>query len=77
MDGETRAKVIQAYQTSRNSIQDIARIFKVDVHEVMAAIGEGHSSFVHVPGDLIDQGEAGPNADMNYGKDVKIQISVD
>lgn len=77
MDAKTRLLVIEAYQTSRNSIQDIARIYKVDVHDVMEAIGEGRSSHVQFGGDLIDASEAGPNAPLNYGKEVKVPITVD
>lgn len=75
MDAKTRKAVKKAYLTSRNSIQDIARIYRVDVHEVMEVIGEGQASTVHLEGDMISQDEAGSNAQMNYGKDIKIPIN--
>jgi hypothetical protein len=77
MDDATRKQVITAYQTSSNSIQDIARIYKVDVHEVLEVIGEGDMSTVHTPGDLVDPSELGPgDAQINYGKDITVPISL-
>ena len=76
MDNPTRKRVITAYQTGRSSIQDIARVHKVDVSEVLDAVGEGNLSTVNMPGDLISESEAGPNAKMNYGKTESIKFSV-
>lgn len=77
MDDETKQTIVRAYQTGRNSIQDLARIYRVDVHQVLNAIGEGNLSSVRMEGDLIDAGEAGPNTEMNYGRDVIVPITVD
>lgn len=77
MDDKTKKDVKHAYIHGRNSIQDIARIYKVSVPEVLDQIGEGKSKTVQVPGDLIDEAEAGPNAQMNYGKDVPVTFTVD
>lgn len=77
MDNETREKILQAYNTSRNSIQDIARIHNVSVDTVLQIIGEGHLGTVAVDGDLIDASEAGPNAEMNYGKEFKVPFTTD
>ena len=75
MNDETRKAVIKAYQTSRNSIQDIARINRVEVQEVLEAIGEGNLTSVSTSGDLIDQQEAGPEAVVNYGKQIRVPYS--
>lgn len=77
MDTKTKTEILNAYQRGRNSIQDIARIFKVSVPEVLDLIGEGQSKSVSVPGDLISEAEAGPDATMNFGKEVKVPFSVD
>lgn len=69
-------EVKAAYQGARNSIQDIARIYGVTVQEVLDLVGEGRAGRVHFGGDLIDPTEAGPNADMNYGKEVNIPFSL-
>lgn len=76
MDTKTRKQVVTAYQTGRSSIQDIARVHKVDVGEVLEAVGEGNLASVQMPGDLIGEAEAGPNAKMNYGKTETINYSV-
>lgn len=75
MDDKLKTEIVKVYQTSRNSIQDIARIYRVDVHEVMEAIGEKKATNVQMEGDLISTEEAGPNAQMNYGKQVKVPIT--
>jgi hypothetical protein len=63
------------YQRGKGSIQDIARIYNVTVHEVLVLIGEAESSNVFVAGDLIDEQEAGPSAQMNHGKSVRIDFT--
>ncbi len=55
MDDKLKTEIIKVYQTSRNSIQDIARIYRVDVHEVMEAIGEKKATNVQMEGDLISK----------------------
>lgn len=74
MDEKTKKEVVKAYQSSRNSIQDLARIYRVDVYQVLDAIGEGRLSKVRLEGDMIDENEAGPGAQMSYGKDVRVPI---
>lgn len=77
MDEKTRAEIMHWYQVGTRSIQDIARIYKVSVDDVLEIIGERELSNVSMPGDLIDPSEAGPNADMNYGREVKVPYNVD
>jgi hypothetical protein len=55
------------YQHGQGSIQDIARVYRLDVNEVLHIIGEDELSTVQLQsGDLIDASEAGPGAQMNY-----------
>lgn len=76
MDKELRDKILKTYQTSRNSIQDIARINRVDVHEVLEIIGEGNLSTVTMLGDMVDPSELrGTNAEFNNGSTARVEIS--
>lgn len=77
MDDKTRVDIIHSYQTGSSSIQDIARINRVSVDQVLELIGEKDAINVGLPGDLIDSSEAGPNAEMNYGHQVKVPFSLD
>lgn len=76
MNAKEKAEIIKAYQTSKNSIQDIARIYRVDVKEVLELIGESNLSTVTLPGDMIDATEIGPGASVYRGKDIDVNISV-
>ena len=69
-------QIVYWYQRGKGSIQDLARIFNVEVPYVLGLIGEGKSGYVVMQGDLIDQSIAGPGASMNYGKEVKIPFDV-
>lgn len=77
MDKATREKILEHYQRGQGSIQDIARVYRVSVDEVLDIVGEGHLGSVFTQGDLIDASEAGPNAAMNYGRDFKVPFTVD
>lgn len=76
MDDSTREKIIGHYQRGQGSIQDIARVYRVTVPQVLEVIGQGHLSKVTMGGDLIDQSEAG-NAPLNYGEEVPVPFSLD
>jgi hypothetical protein len=71
----TDQKIVKAYQESKNSIQDIARIFNVTVNHVLNLIGEEEMSTVPMGGDLIDQVEAGVGAQLNLGKEVEVPFT--
>lgn len=77
MDDETRQKIYNHYQRGQGTLQDLARIYKVSVDQVLEVIGAPELGSVQAQGDLIDASEAGPNADMNYGKDFKVPFTVD
>lgn len=76
MDEETKKKIYGHYQRGEGSLQDIARIYRVSVDQVLEIIGAPELSSVAVPGDLIDVTEAGSGADMNYGKEFKVPFDV-
>jgi hypothetical protein len=77
MDDELKKEVRAAYQLGKVSIQDIARIKRLTVDEVLEIIGEGELKSVQTGGDLIDPSEAGPGASMNYGRDFKVPFTTD
>lgn len=77
MDEQTRAKINEHYQKGQGSIQDIARVYRCTVQEVLDIIGQGDMGKVYIHGDLIDPSEAGPNANMNYGKQETITFTTD
>lgn len=69
-------KILYHYQHGEGSIQNIARFFNVEVDEVLNIIGEGDIAQVHQAGDTIGPDEAGPNATINYGEDVKVPFTL-
>lgn len=76
VDEAKRKEIYGHYQHGRGSIQDLARIYNVPVSEVLEITGNSSLSRVYSPGDLIDASEAGPGAEMNYGKEVDVPYSV-
>lgn len=73
---DIKEKILGHYLRGEGSIQDLARIYKVSVDEVLEIIGEKNLGSVTVQGDLIDASEAGPNAEMNYGQEFKVPFDV-
>lgn len=76
MDEKTKKAIIKAYQTSSNSLQDIARIYKVDVNDVLLATGNNNLATVTFAGDLIDQQEAGRGVELARGQEYDVPISL-
>lgn len=55
------------YMHGQGSIQDIARIYRMTVDEVLHLIGQDEMLTVQQShGDLVDASEAGPSADLHY-----------
>lgn len=76
MDAELRKKIFHSYQTGRSSIQDLARINRLEVSEVLEVIGEGNLNTVTMQGDMIDPSELrGTGAEFNNGKETRVEIS--
>lgn len=76
-DQETRNKIYGHYQRAQGSIQDIARVYRVSVDDVLEIIGAPQLGKVMTQGDLIDASEAGVGAEMSYGKEFKVPFSTD
>ena len=58
-------KIIWHYQHAEGSIQDIARVYRRSVDEVLHILGLDDMMEVQTQGDLIDQSEAGPEVRVN------------
>jgi hypothetical protein len=55
------------YMHGQGSIQDIARVYKLEVSEVLHLIGQDEMMTVtQSHGDLVDEREAGPGAQVNF-----------
>lgn len=76
MDKKVQAKIIEDYQTAKWTIQDLARLHNISVHDVLKIIGEPGMSKVTFSGDMIDSSDAGPGVEMNYGSEVPIDYTV-
>lgn len=72
IDDELAKKVLDHYQKGQGSIQDIARVYRLSVDEVLHIIGQDELTTITTQGDLIDAQEAGPGAQVNYGETHKI-----
>lgn len=68
-------KVKYRYEHGQGSIQDIARVYRLEVSEVLEMIGEGEMNSVEFGGDLITEKEAGPGATMNRGEQYDVPYS--
>lgn len=62
MDKELEAKIKNHYLLGQGSIQDIARVYRLTVDEVLDVLGLSDVKIVEGAGDMIDQHEAGPEA---------------
>lgn len=77
LDDETKAKIKEHYSKGQGSIQDIARVYRVSVTEVLTIIGATDLTTLEIAGDMIDATEAGPGAQLNYGQIVPIPYTTD
>ncbi len=77
IDDELKKKIINHYQKGQGSIQDIARVYRLTVPEVLGVLGLTDLTTVSTGGDLIDPSEAGPGATMNYGKQHQVPFTTD
>lgn len=60
MDEQTVSKIKAHYQKGEGSIQDLARIYRLEVDEVLDMLGLSDVKEVEGMGDLIGANEAGP-----------------
>lgn len=68
MDKITRDKVYEHYQLGQGSIQDIARVYKLEVEEVLEVIGQMEVTTIDDVGDLVDSSELDPGTQVNTSK---------
>jgi len=74
----TEERVKYHYEHGQGSIQDIARVYRLNVDEVLHIIGQDEMTTVSTTGDMIDQSEAGPGVELNYnGKQHFIPYTTD
>lgn len=60
MDDKLKTTIVNHYQKGEGSIQDIARVYRLSVEEVLDVLGLSDVATIEGAGDLIDQTEAGP-----------------
>lgn len=77
MDDELKAKVIDHYQKGEGSIQDIARVYRLTVEEVLEVLDMKDLTVVESVGDLIGQEEAGMDVTINPSHKFKVPFSTD
>lgn len=68
MDKELHAKINEHYQLGQGSIQDIARVYKLEVADVLEAIGQTELLEVESVGDLVDARELEPGTQLVQSK---------
>lgn len=76
VDEDTAKKIWDHYQKGQGSLQDLARIYRVGVDDVLEIIKETELSTVALTGDLIDPSDVGPGGEFNHGKQVKVPYTV-
>lgn len=65
MNEELQGKIKTHYQKGEGSIQDIARVYRLSVEEVLDVLNLNDVLEIETSGDLIDQKEAGPEVTLN------------
>lgn len=76
MDEETKKKIQDHYQKGQGSIQDLARVYRYTVEEVLEVLGQSDITTIETSGDLIDQREAGPETKLNPTKKFNVNFTV-
>lgn len=77
MDDDLKKKVIEHYNLGQGSIQDIARVYRLDVDEVLEVLGMQDMMTVQTMGDLIGQEEAGLETTLQRGTRHKVPYNTD
>lgn len=71
-------KIMYHYQRAQGSIQDLARVYKLSVDEVLHILDLDDMTEIQTQGDLIDQSEAGPEVRVNpQGSTAKAHYTTD
>lgn len=61
-------KIKDLYQHGKGSIQDYARIYRVEVSEILEILGMGEMNQVQYTPDLVDASEMGPEKNKINGE---------
>jgi hypothetical protein len=71
------AEIKDLYQKGKGTIQDYARLYRYEVHEVLELLGEQHLSQVSFTGDLVDYTELGPGRqhELNTGEHYQVPFT--
>lgn len=77
MDDKLKKTINDHYQKGQGSIQDIARVYRLSVDEVLQALGMEDMLTIQTSGDLVDQQEVGINTTLNTGEVHKINYTTD
>lgn len=77
MDEQLKKKIIDHYQKGEGSIQDIARVYRVSMDEVLDVLDLNDIKTVTTRGDLIDQEEAGMDVQLVPQKTFKVPYTTD
>jgi hypothetical protein len=68
MNAKDKQKIIDHYQKGQGSIQDIARVYRYTVQEVLQVLGMTDLLEVETQGDLVDSSEVGPGIQLEQSK---------
>jgi hypothetical protein len=77
MNAKDKQKIIDHYQKGQGSIQDIARVYRYTVEEVLLVLGMTDLLSVETQGDLVDSSEVGPGVQLEYTKTHDVRYSTD
>jgi hypothetical protein len=75
MDEQLVSKIKAHYQKGEGSIQDLARIYRLDVDEVLDILGLSDVKEVEGMGDLIGTDEAGPDVVVRASNKYKARFT--
>lgn len=75
MDTELRKKINEHYQLGQGSIQDIARVYRLSVEEVLGVLGLNDLLEVESVGDLVDRSEVDVDTVISRSKKHKATYS--
>lgn len=70
MDDKLKKEIHDTYHKGAYSPLQLSYKFKVEVDQVLEAIGQSEMNYVHIVGDQID--DAGPGAELSHGSIAKV-----
>lgn len=73
MDDKLKAEIKKTYDNGSWSPLELSYKFKVEVDEVLDAIGQNEMNYVQIVGDQVD--DAGPGVQISRGSVQKVKYS--